>query len=70
MIEIFKTNVQNERESFRIMDALNHCFPDFKINFDLSDCDNILRIESAQIDIPAVLYILKDLGVHCELLVD
>ena len=45
MVEVFKTNVQSTREAKRIIQKLAEEFPKHKINFDLSDCDRILRVQ-------------------------
>lgn len=47
MVEVFKTNIQRKRAAAKIKMELLLRFPDCKINFDLEDCDRILRIESA-----------------------
>ena len=47
MVEVFKTNIQRKRTAAKIKMELLLLFPDCKINFDLDDCDRILRIESA-----------------------
>ena len=47
MVEVFKTNIQGKRTASKIKMELLELFPDCKINFDLEDCDRILRIESA-----------------------
>lgn len=49
MIEVFKTNVSSEKNSKIIIDALHLLLPNAKINFDLEDCDKILKIESSSI---------------------
>ncbi len=49
MVEVFKTNIQTEKEADFILEKLQKEFPNFKINFDLEDCDNILRMETADI---------------------
>ena len=46
MVEVFKTNVQGCEESKQLIQKLLEHFPCCTINFDLEDCDNILRIES------------------------
>lgn len=45
MTEIFKTNVQTEIEALLLTRLLGKIFSEAKINFDLEDCDKILRIE-------------------------
>jgi len=43
MIEIFKTNVRNKTQARQVVDSLKAIFNGAKINFDLTDCDRILR---------------------------
>ncbi|MFZ5971390.1 MAG: hypothetical protein ACOYXA_07335 [Bacteroidota bacterium] len=45
-IEVFRTSVGSRAEAQRITDLLLTRFPELKINFDLDDCDRVLRIES------------------------
>ena len=45
MIEVFKTNVLKKSQSKMLLCILSEAFPSFKINFDLSDCDKVLRVE-------------------------
>ncbi|MBK8603962.1 MAG: hypothetical protein IPN87_13160 [Saprospiraceae bacterium] len=45
MVEIFKTNVKKKKRSEKVVSLLSMKYPDLKINFDLEDCDKILRIE-------------------------
>ena len=68
MIEVFKTNVQELRQTEPLLALLLQSFPGSKINFDLHDCDNILRIESAQICIEQILDIIRSNGFYCEVL--
>jgi LPS O-antigen subunit length determinant protein (WzzB/FepE family) len=49
MVEVFKTNVKQVDEAERIVKHLKVNFPTYKANFDLSDCDNILRVEGDNI---------------------
>lgn len=46
MVEIFKTNVNSIREARILLGLFRFVFPKFQVNFDLSDVDRILRIES------------------------
>jgi hypothetical protein len=46
LVEVFKTNVQEETQAAKLLAALGDYFPSYKINFDLQDCDKILRVES------------------------
>ena len=47
-VNIFKTNVPDRLAATHIMLTLQQTFPGCKVNFDLDDCDRILRIESQQ----------------------
>jgi hypothetical protein len=69
MIEIFKTNVQEEQIANSIIEQLLEHFSEAKINFDLEDCDKILRIESEIIDTPKVIQLLNENEFQCETLV-
>ncbi len=45
MVEVFKTNVQQTEEAEMLIEKLAEHFPAHEINFDLSDCDRILRVQ-------------------------
>jgi hypothetical protein len=49
MIEVFKTNVVKPEDAKHILFILNRVFPEYYINFDLEDCDHILRVEHTNI---------------------
>ncbi len=61
MIEIFKTNVGNKRAAKVILEEIGMHHPDYKCNFDLEDCDKVLRIENAsgKVDAGLVFEILQ-----------
>lgn len=70
MVEVFKTDVNDSNESWSIGFVLSKEFLGSKINFDLSDCDKVLRIESQQtINIEKVLAIMSGLGYECQVMV-
>ncbi len=46
MVHIFKTSVKNKTQIKILKPHLDLNFKDIKWNFDLEDCDKILRIES------------------------
>jgi hypothetical protein len=46
MVEIFKTNVNNKRLAAKMLKELSASFPCCCFNFDLDDCDRILRVQS------------------------
>ena len=68
MVEIFKTNIQEEKEANKVVRKLLEQFPNNKINFDLEDCDKILRIECHKIYLRTVENILTELNCKFELL--
>jgi len=65
-VEIFKTNIQQKSEADDVYKRLSGFMPDAKINFDLDDCDKILRIEDLMIDLVSVVSIVEDLGFICK----
>lgn len=46
IVEVFRTNVQDERDAGMIINRLQQKFPGSRVNFDLQDCDKVLRIVS------------------------
>lgn len=68
MVEVFKTNVQKKAQSKRLMVVLSEAFPSFKINFDLSDCDKVLRVEGDQMETSRIMMLLRNYGFKCEVL--
>ena len=66
MVEVFKTNVRREAEAKRMINELLYHFPDKKINFDLQDCDNVLRVEGDNILNCRIKDILSEYGFICE----
>jgi hypothetical protein len=68
MIEVFKTNVQEVEQSILIVGKLLEHFPNSAINFDLEDCDKILRIHGASISNNKIIEVLDSYGYHCEVL--
>jgi hypothetical protein len=66
MIEVFKTDVQETEQSNMIVGKLLEHFPNSVINFDLEDCDKILRIHASAISNNEVIYLMNSFGYHCE----
>ncbi|MFL9483838.1 hypothetical protein ACI6Q2_13755 [Chitinophagaceae bacterium LWZ2-11] len=66
-VEIFKTDVRCDKNAGRIIRLLKMTFPYYKSNFDLNDCDNILRIESGDenIKIDEIEELVKTTGHIC-----
>lgn len=72
MIEIFKTNVHKKRHADAVLERLKIEFSKAAINFDLEDCDRILRFEShnGHIEPDKIIDILNYRGFRCEILAD
>jgi hypothetical protein len=68
MVLVFKTNVDSLSKVKRITPKLNSLFPKAKWNFDLEDCDRILRYESDKDVMKEILLLMKVLGFKCEAL--
>jgi hypothetical protein len=68
MVEVFKTNVQKKAQSKMLLCILSEAFPSFKINFDLSDCDKVLRVEGDNMEALRIMRLVKKHGFTCELL--
>ena len=68
MVEVFKTNVQHRELAEQLASILRDRFAFSKINFDLEDCDKILRVEAKQICVETIIEILSTHGFECEVL--
>jgi hypothetical protein len=68
MIEVFKTDVYYQWQADHLTGLLYQHFPDCKINFDLDDCDKILRIEGENFTGEKVKMIVNENGYLCEIL--
>ena len=68
MVEVFKTNVSSISQAREIVDLLLNHFPAFNINFDLEDCDNILRVEGDDILSGRIMQLVKTRNCICEVL--
>lgn len=72
MVEVFKTNVNDKDLALAMIEMIHKTFDGYRANFDLEDCDRILRIESRQNDIEPsmVIGLLGDYGFRAEVLDD
>lgn len=66
MIEVFRTNINNTAESKIIQKKIQSTYPKLMIDFDLEDCDKILRIEGELFCPKTVIKMLVDSGFLCE----
>ena len=68
MVEVFKTDVAEPHLANELISKLStHC-PLAQINFDLEDCDKILRIEADDVPADKIIRLLLENGHHCEIL--
>jgi hypothetical protein len=65
MIEVFKTNVQEFADARHLVNLLQQHFPGSKINFDLDDCDKVLRVEGQHFITEKVMTLVNEKGFQC-----
>ena len=65
MVEVFKTSVTQHEHAVKLISALSDLYPHYKINFDLHDCDNILRVEGDDICNHSIINVLACKGYEC-----
>ena len=72
MVEVFKTNVEDFEQANRIVDRIRETFAGYRANFDLEDCDSILRIQSmdAPLESQCIINMMQELGFDAEILED
>ena len=67
-IEVFKTNLTSSKEADKVVKVLLRYYPHSYINFDLEDCDNILRVEGPDIEEDKIIDLVISQGHYCEVL--
>ena len=67
-VEVFKTNVQQKKDADKLLKYLSKQFPCYKINFDLDDCDKILRVEGETLLPDKIIDLLLAKGHECHML--
>ena len=72
MIEVFKTNVMQIDQANNLIEHIHKTFMDYQANFDLEDCDRILRVKAASgiVQPSPLIALLNDFGFHAEVLPD
>ena len=65
MIEVFKTNVEQFTDAGRIIGWLQEHLPQSRINFDLWDCDKILRVEGQDLEPQRIVALVEAKGFEC-----
>jgi hypothetical protein len=66
IVEVFKTNVPDAFIAEKLLAVLRHCFPGSRINFDLTDCDKVLRVETSRPSGEKIKQIVRENGYRCE----
>ncbi len=65
MVLVFKTSVNNLQDAKFLQPCLDHLLHPAKWNFDLGDCDRILRVESVHASASDVISVLENNGFDC-----
>ena len=68
MVEVFKTDVHKAGQARNLVSLLRRHFPGSKINFDLEDCDKILRVEGFNFKVEKIIVLVRQKGFDCEVL--
>ncbi len=68
-VEVFKTNIIQQNDAIALLEILYKICPKHKINFDLEDCDKILRVEGIDINAGQIILFLESNGFQCTVLV-
>ena len=70
-VEVFKTNVDDPDLAKRLVDQIERNFINCRVNFDLDDCDRILRVAfTGNIQYELLIDLLQRVGCDAELLPD
>lgn len=69
IVLVFKTSVSIEHEVKKLKPMLDELIDDYgRWNFDLEDCDNILRVETQSLTPETISLALSSKGFYCEAL--
>jgi hypothetical protein len=66
MIYVFKTSVKNKKHVRQLSPLLNDLLEASKWNFDLQDCDKILRVDHEENIVVKIIDLLAVHEFHCE----
>lgn len=71
MIEVFKTNVHSTQQAMQCVQLIRETYKFCRVNFDLDDCDRILRVQSCFVILPeSIIELVKKVGLTAEVLPD
>ena len=68
MVEVFKTNVEDAELAQLLIHKLLNYFSFFRVNFDLDDCDKILRVQGSDISPEKITELLIRENYQCQVL--
>ncbi len=66
MVYVFKTNVKTKRAAKELKPRLDQLLANSKWNFDLEDCDKILRVESQEVSPKKIIAFMKKYNFECQ----
>jgi hypothetical protein len=70
-VEVFKTNVETGEQAEQLITLIVQNSPQYAVNFDLDDCDRILRVKSSiSIQEASLIAILQKNGYDAAVLSD
>jgi hypothetical protein len=71
MVEVFKTDVSHADHAAALVQEIERSFVGYEVNFDLEDCDKILRVKSQDsVQSQDLIDLLKSFGFTAEILPD
>lgn len=72
MIEVFKTDVNRKDQASWVVEQIQDALPHCCANFDLDDCDKILRVKGilGESDISHIIHVVKAAGCQAQILPD
>lgn len=72
MIEVFKTDVNEKEHARMLLDRIHTAFSHCRANFDLEDCDKILRVKgiTGEEETWQIVSLVRSFGWHVEILPD
>ncbi len=70
MVEVFKTDICCQSQATILKMFIQQAYEHYRINFDLQDCDRILRIQpiTGAVNSSEVIRLVKQLGFYAEVL--
>lgn len=72
MIEVFKTDVNSKESARTLIERIHERFDHCEANFDLEDCDRILRVKGIRsaTEIFIILNLVREMGCDAQILPD